>query len=149
MVGRWILRLNLNAEPSFALCCRGMKKGRILVIEDDLSLAGSLRRVLESEEYAVELFGTADEGIARVLQADSRKNGAPIDVVVTDLQLPGKNGLEVITTLHPVRPDLPIILMTGHHTTEIAIEAIKSGAYDYVLKPPNFGDFVALIEKAL
>jgi DNA-binding NtrC family response regulator len=126
-----------------------MKKGRILVIEDDMSLATSLRRVLESEEYAVDLVGTADEGISRVLPARGSKDGSQIDVVVTDLQLPGKNGLEVITALHPAKPDLPIILMTGHHTTDVAIEAIRLGAYDYVLKPPNFADFVALIERAL
>jgi len=124
-----------------------MKKSRILVIEDDLKLADSIRRALESHEYAVELVGTAEEGIERVQNPE--KNNLQIDVVVTDLHLPGTSGLDVITTLHPAKPELPIILMTGHHTTEVAIEAIKLGAYDYVLKPPKFADFISLIQSAL
>lgn len=118
-------------------------KARVLLIEDDVVVADSLRRLLESEDYAVDAVGVADEGIARAQTTD-------FDVVVTDLQMPGVDGLGVITTLHPMKPHLPIILMTGHHTTDVAIEAIKLGAYDYVLKPiTNPKEFLALIEKAM
>jgi len=114
----------------------------ILIIEDDQEVAASLKRLLE-ESYTVECVGTAEEGIA-LAQAND------FDAIVTDLQLPGAMGLDVITTLHPRQPHLPIILMTAHHTTDNAIEAIKAGAYDYLLKPiSDYGDFLAMIEKAV
>ena len=107
-----------------------MKKSngaRILLIEDDTAMAESLKRLL-TEHYRVETAATAEEGLARTECRD-------FDVVVTDLQMPGISGLDVIKALHPAKPHLPIVLMTGHHTTDTAIEATKSGAYDYVLKP--------------
>jgi DNA-binding NtrC family response regulator len=116
---------------------------RVLLIEDDMAVTDSLRRLLEAEDYFVDTVGMAEDGIARAQTTD-------FDVVVTDLQMPGRSGLEVITTLHPVKPQLPIILMTGHHTTEVAIEATKVGAYDYVLKPiTNPKEFLTLIDKAV
>ena len=116
---------------------------RLLIIEDDVKVAESLHRLLTSENYAVELARTAEEGIPRAQTGD-------FDAVITDLQMPGVSGLEVITTLHPAKPHLPIILVTGHHTTETAIKAIKLGAYDYVLKPiTNPKDFLTLIQKAV
>jgi DNA-binding NtrC family response regulator len=115
---------------------------RILIIEDEALVAESLLRLLE-DQYVVETAGTAEEGIARVQAND-------FDVVITDLQMPGLSGFEVITSLHPLRPHVPIILITGHHTTDTAIEAIKLGAYDYVLKPiTNPPEFLALIAKAV
>jgi len=117
-------------------------RAHILIIEDDLPVAAALKRLLD-ETYDVECVGTAEEGIARARTSD-------FDAVVTDLQLPGAQGLDVITTLRPERPHLPIILMTGHHTTDIAIEAIKAGAYDYLLKPiTDPGEFLGMVEKAV
>jgi DNA-binding NtrC family response regulator len=113
---------------------------RVLIIEDDEVVSGSLKRLLE-QDYEVEAVSSAEGGITRAQQID-------FDVVVTDLQMPGASGMEVIRMLHPVRPHLPIILMTGHHTTDVAIEAIKVGAYDYLLKPIEPREFVGLIEKA-
>ena len=119
------------------------QQAHILLIEDDTVVADSLQHLLEAEGYAVDAVGIADEGMARARTTD-------FDVIVTDLQMPGRSGLEVIQDLHPLKPHLPIILMTGHHTTDAAIEAIKVGAYDYVLKPiTNPKEFLGLIEQAL
>jgi DNA-binding NtrC family response regulator len=117
-------------------------RAHVLIIEDDQRVAASLQRLLE-DSYAVECVGTAEEGIARARTAD-------FDAIVTDLQLPGAKGMDVIATLHPERPHLPIILMTGHHTTDNAIEAIKAGAYDYLLKPiSDPREFLGMIERAV
>src|SRR5207244_13467956 len=70
-------------------------------------------------------------------------------VVVTDLKMPGTSGMEVIERLHAAKPLLPVILMTGHHTADTAIQAIKLGAYDYVVKPPVPDELLALIKKAV
>ncbi len=121
---------------------------KILIIEDDTSLAWSLKHVLQVEGYNVETALTADEGLTR-----AKEN--PFDVVVTDLQLPGfaalgdKAGLELISRVRAAKPQLPIILMTAHHTTETAIEATKSGAYDYLLKPFDPAELLDMIDKAV
>ena len=120
----------------------------ILIIEDDESLAMSLQNVFQLEGYLVETTGTASSGLARA-------TSVPFDVVITDLQLPGaspldaKAGLDLIRQLHIAKPNLPIILMTAHHTTETAIEATKLGAYDYLLKPFDPGELLELVHKAV
>src|SRR5687768_11584746 len=115
---------------------------KILLIEDDRTVAGSLQRLLESEGYSVDSVSTATEGLAG---AERGK----YDAVVTDLQMPGLSGLEVIRSLHASRPHLPVILMTGHHTTDTAIEATKFGAYDYIPKPIDQPQFLDILEKAV
>src|SRR2546421_12685930 len=72
-----------------------------------------------------------------------------LDIVITDMKLPGCNGLDLVRELHTARPRLPIILMTAHGTTETAIQATKSGAYDYLLKPFEIPEFIELVEKAM
>jgi two-component system, NtrC family, response regulator len=123
----------------------GTERHRILVIDDDSIVAAALRRLLE-HDYDVETVDSAEEGL-RLLQTTN------FDVVVTDLQMRGKSGLEFIKSLHPEKPQLPVILLTGHHTTDHAIEAIKFGAFDYVLKPISsqreIQEFLALIAKAV
>jgi DNA-binding NtrC family response regulator len=114
---------------------------RVLLIEDDPSVASSLQRVLEVEGHEVGTAATAVQGLDIVQNQD-------FQVVVTDLQMPGTSGMEVVRALHSSKPNLPVILITGHHTTEAAIEAMKSGAFDYVLKPINPADFLGLVEKA-
>jgi DNA-binding NtrC family response regulator len=113
----------------------------ILIVEDDPAVAAALRRILK-QDYEVETAVSAEEGIACAQKRE-------FDVVVTDLRMPGTNGLELLRKLHSSRPQLPVILMTGYHTPEAVIEAMKLGAYDYVVKPiADLNDFVALIEKA-
>ncbi len=101
---------------------------KILLVEDDESLAASLRRALEVTGYAVQAADGADQGLATVQKED-------FDVVVTDLQMPGSSGFKVLETLHTTRPRLPVILMTAHHTAEVAITATMLGAYEYLVKP--------------
>ncbi len=79
---------------------------------------------------------------------DRAREGS-LDVVITDMRLPGLGGLELIRELHAAKPRLPIILITGHGTTETAIEATKLGAYDYMLKPLELPQFLALVGKAV
>jgi len=114
---------------------------RILLIEDDPGVQETLRGVLAEEGFVVEVESRGDDGLARAA-------AEPFNVVVTDLRLPGLDGLEMVRRLHEVRPRLPIILITAFGTTKTAIEATKFGAYDYLLKPFEIPDFLALIRKA-
>src|SRR5689334_3198603 len=115
---------------------------KILLIEDDAAIATTLRRILADEGHEVLLEPRGDRGLEQA-QKDS------FDVVITDLRLPGLNGLELVRELHGAKPLLPIIVMTAHGTTETAIEATKFGAYDYLVKPFEMPAFIELVEKAL
>src|SRR5882724_30634 len=119
------------------------QRGRVLLIEDDRSLLETLRRVLEiGGGYEVVGFTSGAVALVAAMEGD-------FQVVVTDLKMPETSGMDVVSTLHEKRPNLPVILLTGHHTTETAIEAIKFGAYDYIVKPPDPDELNALVEKAI
>jgi nitrogen regulation protein NR(I) len=113
----------------------------ILLIEDDVGISETLRQVLVEEDYHVTVERRGDTGLAKAA-------GDSFNVVVTDLKLPGLDGLELVRRLHASQPRLPIILITAFGTTETAIEAIKLGAYDYVLKPFNVSALLELVRKA-
>jgi nitrogen regulation protein NR(I) len=115
---------------------------KILLVEDDSGIVATLRRVLTEEGYEVTVEKTGDSGLSRA-KADG------FDLVVTDLKLPGLNGLELVRELHAARPRLPILMMTAHGTTETAIEATQSGAYDYLLKPFEMPELLKLVEQAV
>jgi DNA-binding NtrC family response regulator len=115
---------------------------RILLIEDDARLAENLRQVLEDEGFAVTSCPRGDDGLRRA------SKGA-FDVVLTDMRLPGLGGLDLVRQLHTAQPHLPIVLMTAHGTIETAIEATQLGAYDYLQKPFEMEELLALLQKAV
>ncbi len=118
------------------------KPAKVLLIEDDTSTAESLERVLRDDGYEVTVVGRGDEGMRRACDE-------MYDVVVTDMKLPGMSGLELIRRIRESKPRLPIILITAHGTTDVAIEATRSGAYDYLLKPFEMPEFLDLIDRAV
>jgi nitrogen regulation protein NR(I) len=79
----------------------------------------------------------------------TRAKNIVFDAVITDLKLPGLDGLELVRDLHATHPRLPIVLMTAHGTTETAIEATQSGAYDYLVKPFEMPELLSLVEQAV
>jgi len=117
-------------------------QARVLIIDDDASALYGLRTALESLGYDVVGAQSAEEGI-RLGQQEQ------FDAVVTDWQMEGLDGMDLIKALHAERPGLPIILITGHHLTETVIKATSLGAYDYLLKPPDPDELRSLIEKAV
>jgi two-component system nitrogen regulation response regulator GlnG len=100
----------------------------LLVIDDDPFTLECFRFLFGKEEATVATAETAAEGL------DLFTRERP-DVVLLDIRLPDQSGLEVFGRLHNLNPKIPVILMTGHGTTETAIKAMRVGAYDYVLKP--------------
>ncbi|MCI0537734.1 MAG: sigma-54 dependent transcriptional regulator [Verrucomicrobiales bacterium] len=115
---------------------------KILLIENDASIVGGLKKELQVEGYEVAVAGRGDEGLAQAKEQ-------PFDVVITDLKMPGLSGLELVEQLHASKPKLPIILMTAFGTTETAIEATKLGAYDYLLKPFDMAELLDLVAKSV
>src|SRR5689334_11797267 len=119
-----------------------MNQPKILLIEDDRGTASALEKVLSADGYDVKVSARGDEGL-------SQANTGPCDLVITDLKLPGLGGLDLIAQLHTAKPKLPIIMMTAHGTTETAIEAMKLGACDYLVKPFEADELLALAASAL
>lgn len=120
-----------------------MKEGsRLLLIEDDAVAAASLRQVFCEEGYAVTVASRGDEGLRLTTEGD-------FEVVLSDVRMPGLDGLELVSRLHRSHPRLPAILMTAHGTTDVAIEATKRGAYDYLLKPFDMPELLEAVEKAV
>lgn len=115
---------------------------KILLVEDDAAIVLTLRRVLTDEGYTVTVEKSGDGGLERAKLED-------FDLVITDLKLPGIDGLELVRRLHVEKPRLPILMMTAHGTTETAIEATQSGAYDYLLKPFEIPEMIALVGQAV
>ena len=118
------------------------ENSKILLVEDDTNIVTGLDKVLRSQGYDVTAVLRGDDGLARALQEQ-------FDVVITDLKLPGLEGLDLVRQLHQAKPKLPIILITAHGSTETAIEATKWGAFDYVPKPFDVEELLDLTEKAL
>jgi nitrogen regulation protein NR(I) len=116
--------------------------GQILIIEDDPGIVMTLRRVLAEDGHEVVVETRGDIGLKRAANET-------FDTVLTDMKLPGLNGLELVHKLHAVKPRLPIILMTAHGTAETAIEATQFGAFDYLIKPFEMPDLLELVGKAI
>ena len=115
---------------------------RVLVVDDERSMREFLEIFLRSEGHAVR---TADGlGAAKAeLSADD------FDVVITDVQMPGGTGLDLLRTVQAESPETVVIVMTAFASTETAIEAMKAGAYDYVSKPFKVDEMRVVVEKAL
>jgi two-component system nitrogen regulation response regulator GlnG len=114
----------------------------ILVIDDDSALRYSLRRVLTAHGYKVSEAGSGEEALAIVGQLKP-------DVILLDNRMEGMSGIETLQHLHNAYPDGLIILMTAFGTTQTAIEAMKYGAFDYVMKPFDLPKILSLVGKAV
>lgn len=114
---------------------------RICLIDDDDSARSALEKVFSGEGYEVKGFSDGKGGLAAALEED-------FDCVLTDLRMPGVSGMELIDTLREELPNLPVVLMTAHGTTETAIEATRRGAFDYILKPFEMEELLALLGRA-
>ncbi len=114
----------------------------ILLVEDDPNIVSGLQKVLRAQKYEVTAVVRGDDGLKRA-------TNEAFDVIITDLKLPGMDGLELVKQLHEKKPKLPIILITAHGSTDTAIEATKWGAFDYVPKPFDVEELLDLVGKAI
>jgi len=115
---------------------------KILVVEDKASMAQMLKESLELEGYEVIIASDGADGIARIKDRNA-------DLVLTDLKLPKKNGIEVLKASRNESPLTPVIVMTAYGSIETAVNAMKLGAYDFITKPLDIDHLNLLIERAL
>ena len=111
---------------------------RILVVEDEIKVAQAVKAGLEGERYDVSLAGSGEEGY--FLATTQR-----FDVVVLDLQLPGRDGIEILSSLRTRGVDTPVLILTARDAIEDRVLGLESGADDYLVKPFAFAELVARI----
>src|ERR1700757_1848271 len=110
-----------------------ISNGTILVVEDQQSARESLAELLRGEGYEVHEAADGNAGIALVDKLD-------LDLVLTDVSMPGQDGIAVLRHIRDVSPQTLVVLMTAHASVETAVEALHLGAQDYLLKPLIFED---------
>jgi DNA-binding NtrC family response regulator len=114
----------------------------ILIVDDDSQLRQSFEKLLKQEGHVVRVASSGEAGVAAV-------NHTIPDLVIMDMRMSGITGLEAFQQMRETAPRLAVIIMTAYGTTETAIEATKMGAYDYILKPFDIPEMLALINQAL
>lgn len=116
--------------------------GRILVIDDEPSLRQSFTRILQKAGHDVTTAASGNEGLSLVSEH-------PFDLVYLDIRMPDMNGLEILKVIHEKFPELPVILFTAQPDLNSALEALRHGAKDYLLKPLKPQALIERTEKSL
>ncbi len=114
---------------------------RILVIDDESSIRRTLKEILEFEKYEVDLAANGMDGLELA-------KATAYDVILLDIKMPEMDGMEVLDTLQKFTY-CPVIMISGHGTIETAVEAIKKGAYDFIVKPPDLNRLLITLRNAI
>lgn len=115
---------------------------RVLIIDDEKSIRKTMREILEYERYQVDEAENGMDGLKML--------GEEIyDVVLLDIKMPRMDGMEVLEQIMKNYSDIPVIMISGHATVDIAVEAVKKGAFDFISKPPDLNRLLITIRNAL
>ncbi|WP_447601773.1 sigma-54-dependent transcriptional regulator [Nitrospira sp. Nam80] len=115
---------------------------QILIVDDEVNIRGALITMLEKRGYGVRGAGSVGEAMERLGEA-------PVDLVITDLKMPGAGGMELLQRIKERWPDTQVVVMTAYGSIDTAVEAMRLGAYDYLMKPLDRNRFPLVVEKAL
>jgi DNA-binding NtrC family response regulator len=115
---------------------------RILIIDDEKAIRKTMREILEYESYQVEEAENGVDGLNLLREED-------FDVALLDIKMPKMDGLEVLDTLLKEKIDVPVIMISGHATVDIAVDAVKKGAFDFISKPPDLNRLLITIRNAM
>ena len=118
------------------------EKIRILAVDDEAVIREGLKRVFSGERYRVEAHAGGRSALERLQEE-------VFDLVITDLKMPGMDGLELLRSIRILQPEVPVIVITGYSTIDSAVEAMKNGATDYVAKPFTPEAIREKVERAL
>jgi DNA-binding NtrC family response regulator len=119
-----------------------MSKGTILVVDDETEIREGLELLLGSEGYGVTLAGTGAEGLARLEEK-------PFDLLLLDVSLPDRNGLDMLREIRGRDSELSIVLITAYGSVDMARQAFKSGALDYITKPWSNDELLKQVQQAV
>lgn len=114
----------------------------ILIIDDEKNIREGLSAALELDGYSVKLAANGAEGLTLIEKGD-------IDLVITDLRMPGISGEEVLAKVRGESPGIPVIVLTGHGSIDTAVDAMRNGAYDFLTKPLSLDRLSLIVKRAL
>ena len=125
-----------------------VKLARILIVDDERELVTALCRTLEAQGYSTTGVASGPQALD-ALRAAATVDTARFDVLITDLKMPTMDGIALLRAVKEIDANLAVIIMTGHGTVNTAVEALKSGAVDYILKPFNLRVALPVLSRAL
>ena len=117
-------------------------KFTLLIIDDEKNIREGLAANFEMEDYNVKTASNGAEGLKLLEQGD-------IDLVITDLRMPGISGEQVLAKVAAETPGIPVIILTGHGSIDSAVDAMRHGAYDFLTKPLNLDQLGMIVKRAL
>ncbi|MGP1576372.1 MAG: sigma-54-dependent transcriptional regulator [Treponema sp.] len=117
-------------------------KFRVLVVDDEKNIREGLQMALEDDGYEVLTAADGSDGLKYALSE-------AVDLIITDLRMPGLSGQELLHKVSSESPGVPVIVLTGHGTVETAVEAMRMGAYDFLTKPVDLDRLSLLVKRAL
>lgn len=121
---------------------RDKKKARILIADDEVNIREGLSKLLRSSDYDC-LEASGGEIAYKILMTES------VDLIISDIKMPGMDGLELLEKVSKLHIPVPIIFITGHASIEMAVDSLQKGAYDFLIKPVDMKKLELLIEKAI
>ncbi len=115
---------------------------KVLIVDDEKSIRKTLREILEFEKYDVQEAADGMECLV-ALKRDS------FDLIILDIKMPNLDGMETLERIQILAPDVPVIMISGHGTIDTAVDAVKTGAFDFVCKPPDLNRLLITVRNAL
>jgi len=115
---------------------------RVLIVDDEEQMRDLLAKILEKNGFQVSMAGDGNQALA-LLEKE------PVDLVVTDVRMPGMDGMEALKAIKELSPEVVVIIMTAFGSIDQAVQAVKEGAYDYISKPFKIDEMLLTIKKAL
>ncbi|HKA34640.1 MAG TPA: response regulator, partial [Candidatus Binatia bacterium] len=115
---------------------------RVLIVDDEEHVCTLFKRILQKDGYEVECAPSGEDALAMLERR-------PFDLVITDLKMPGIDGLELLKRGRALRPSVSFVMLTAFGTVQTAVEAMKQGAYDYLVKPVDKDEIKIVAAKAL
>lgn len=119
-----------------------MKTDNILIVDDERVICEGCRSALSDIGYSVDCSMTGNEGLLKILKGE-------YDLVLLDMKLPDTDGIEILKTVQKEKPGVYVIIITGYSTVQNAVDAMKSGAFDYIAKPFSTDELLLTVERAL
>lgn len=118
-----------------------MPSARILMVDDEERFLNTTRILLAKRGIDAATAGSGPEALKVLAEA-------PVDVVVLDVRMPGMDGIEALRRIRELRPDVEVIMLTGHSSVETAVEGLRLGAFDYLMKPCDIPILLLKVEEA-
>jgi len=116
-------------------------KARVLIVDDEERFRFTLKKLLTANGLETDAVGSGLEAVEALRQR-------PYDVILLDVKMPGMSGIEALAKLKKINPEVEVIILTGHASVDVAVEIMKLGGYEYLLKPCPMDELLAKIESA-